>query len=121
MEDKNLCRGTDNKRNHTYLILDNVLQRFPFESLPFLNAAPFSRIPSLEYLCNAFKTLDSLDGIRINPNSGFYVLNPDGDLKSSQSEFEQSFSQRNTWKGVVERRPKEEEFRDALESNELFL
>lgn len=113
--------------SHTILILDKLLHVFPWESLSCLDGQSVSRLPSLGCLRqrllrqrqNARK--DSPDRSYVDGSNGTYVLNPSGDLKSTQAAFERPFQTLTTWEKIVQREPSEAEFKNALESRDLFL
>lgn len=108
--------------NHTVLVLDKALHLFPWESLPCLQGFPVCRVPSLECLRERVLQFRSgLSGALVDCTSGSFVLNPTGDLRTTQTTFEQDLSRLKLWTGIVQREPTEDEFRDSLESNELFL
>jgi separase len=53
-----------------------------------------------------------------------FVLNPAGDLKSTQTTFQPWLETMRTkagWSGTVGKAPREEELKVALSSNDLFL
>ena len=82
------------KREHVILILDKGLHMFPWESLPCLRGRSVSRLPSLGSLME--RTVNSpIDGASwpsVNPNRGFFVLNPERDLTHTQLQFENNLS-----------------------------
>ncbi|GJP49841.1 hypothetical protein CLOM_g9003 [Closterium sp. NIES-68] len=57
----------------------------------------------------------------VDAKSTFYLLNPSGDLKSTQGTFEAWFKKQPTWKGKVCDPPSVEEFMKALEHYSLFV
>ncbi|KAH8700767.1 putative separin [Talaromyces proteolyticus] len=113
--------------NHTILVLDKSLHSFPWESLPCLQGLPVSRMPSLECLRERIVQFrramgeESSQIFHIDRNNGTSVLNPSGDLKTTQSTFENTLSNLNGWSSITEREPTEAEFKSALESKSLFL
>ena len=111
--------------NHTVLILDKSLHLFSWESLPCLQGSPVCRVPSLECLRDRILQFRGERGegsrITINRNDGSYILNPTGDLQTTQGTFEQDLSRLDRWTGIINRQPTEDEFRDALETKSLFL
>ncbi|KAE8551098.1 hypothetical protein EYB25_007332 [Talaromyces marneffei] len=112
--------------NHTILILDKSLHSFPWESLPCLHGLPVSRMPSLECLRKRiihFRSLvDSSDvAFEVNRHNGHFILNPSGDLKTTQSTFEEELAHREGWSAVIGRTPSEEEFKAGLEEKDIFL
>ena len=115
-------------QNHTILILDRVLHLFPWESLDCMQGSPVSRMPSLD--CLYERILQSQDshpsrdcdaGFHIDKRRGSYILNPGGDLKSTQATFEASLSKMEGWTSIVQRDPTEGEFKDTLENRDLLL
>ncbi|RMZ37687.1 separin [Aspergillus flavus] len=124
--------ATSNRRgkptpNHTVLVLDKSLHLFPWESLPCLQGFPVCRVPSLECLRDRVlqfqnkRNSDLARGVGIDRNSGTYILNPTGDLRTTQSTFEKDLSELQGWTGIMQREPSEEEFKRGLETTNLFL
>lgn len=118
-----------NPDEHTFLILDKYLHAFPWESIPCLRGRSVSRLPSLSFLrdrldlATARGATTFLD-ISIDPSRTSYILNPGGDLRSTQQTFEPWLKEQSEirgWSGVIARVPMEEEVRSALASQELFL
>ncbi|KAJ5145730.1 Peptidase C50 separase [Penicillium bovifimosum] len=106
---------------HTILVLDKALHLFPWESLPCLQGYPVCRVPSLECLRDRILHFTSPSGATVNRTSGSYILNPTGDLRTTQTTFEKDLSRFTSWTAVVQREPTEDEFRDSLENKSLFL
>ncbi|KAL4967712.1 C50 family peptidase [Aspergillus stella-maris] len=111
------------KPNNTILVLDKSLHLFPWESLPCLQGLPVCRVPSLECLRDRVLQFrgQRKTGFGINRRNGIYMLNPTGDLQTTQNTFEKDLTNLEGWTGVVNRQPSEEEFKDGLESKGLFL
>jgi separase len=108
--------------SHTVLVLDKALHLFPWESLPCLQGFPVCRVPSLECLRErVLQFRDAQSGAVIKRTSGSYLLNPTGDLRTTQETFEGDLSKLDSWTGMVNREPSEDEFRGFLESKDLFL
>ncbi|RJE18208.1 separase, partial [Aspergillus sclerotialis] len=113
--------------NRTVLILDKSLHMFPWESLPCLQGYPVCRVPSLECLrervlqFRSEKAGKTVSGHGINRNHGSYILNPGGDLQTTQGTFNEDLSSLKGWTGIVNREPSEEEFKQCLSSNDLCL
>jgi len=112
--------------SHTVLVLDKALHLFPWESLPCLKGLPVCRVPSLECLRDRVSRFRSEQGdkssrLTIDRKNGTYILNPTGDLQTTQATFETDLSRMNHWNGIVNRQPSEDEFREALETKSLFL
>ncbi|KAM7195734.1 Separin [Rhypophila sp. PSN 637] len=126
---------------HTILLLDKSLHVFPWESLPCLQNCAVSRMPSLVCLRRLImeqkdqqqqqqqKGKDRPEGHHVSLSSGTIILNPSGDLKSTQSTFETPLSRlppsnpgnSGGWKKIIARPPSESEFETALSSSEILL
>ncbi|KAJ9155094.1 Separin [Pleurostoma richardsiae] len=122
---------------HTILILDKALHVFPWESLPCMQEAAVSRMPSLACLRRLIMeqqprksgekdvalTQGSASGHWISPGCGSYILNPGSDLKSTQETFEKPLSSSlpPSWKRIVSRAPTEGEFETALSDADVLL
>ncbi|KAJ5318916.1 uncharacterized protein N7506_011620 [Penicillium brevicompactum] len=107
---------------HTVLVLDKALHLFPWESLPCLQGYPVCRVPSLECLRDRILQFrKSPSGAVVDRKSGSFVLNPTGDLRTTQTTFEQDLSKFKSWNAIIQREPTEDEFRDSLETKGLFL
>ncbi|KAH9460084.1 hypothetical protein Pst134EB_008287 [Puccinia striiformis f. sp. tritici] len=122
---------------HLFLILDKHLHGFPWEVLPILMGHSVSRIPSLSFL------RDRLDGdqddddhqttttttrapemivpLSVDPTRTSYILNPSGDLTSTQVKFESWLESHPSWNGIKGRSPSSEEVKQALLSANLML
>lgn len=126
-QEATLAASTSNEDKHTILILDKALHAFPWESLPCMEGLAVSRLPSLD--CLRERTLGQQNSsASISPErhyvetvNGSYVLNPGGDLKTTQSTFEGDLQGLSTWNGIIKREPTEAEMRDSLESKDIFL
>ena len=82
------------KQDHVILILDKALHMFPWESLPCLRGRSVSRLPSLGTMMERV-VMSPIEGAiwpSVTANKGFFVLNPSGDLKHTQSQFETTLS-----------------------------
>ncbi|KAJ5698312.1 hypothetical protein N7462_000317 [Penicillium macrosclerotiorum] len=108
--------------SHTILVLDKALHLFPWESLPCLQGFPVCRVPSLECLRErVLQFRNGRSGAVVRRTSGAYLLNPTGDLRTTQTTFEGDLSRLGSWTGLVNREPSEDEFRTSLETKDLFL
>lgn len=107
---------------HTILILDKELQMFPWESMDFLRGLPISRLPSLQCLNERLIQHDiTKQKLTIDRQNVSYILNPVGDLKSTQTTFEPLFTSMPGWSGISNRDPTEGEFEKALAEKDLLL
>ncbi|GAA5945755.1 hypothetical protein JCM3775_005840 [Rhodotorula graminis] len=116
---------------HTFLVLDQDLQAFPWESLPCLQGRSVSRLPSLSFLRDRLDHAAAHASPETPPHEVVvdcgrtsFVLNPGGDLKNTQKTFEPWLDEQaheRAWSGVTGRAPLEEEVKSALLNKELFL
>lgn len=134
--------GVDSTKNipndHVILILDKHLQMFPIESMPALRPQSVSRLPCLSFLRdrilytqfhNSKEAYDDFGltatsewtDLTVSKRSAFYVLNPGGDLKDTQREFEPIFKSVPEWDGVIESMPMELQCKDALQSRDIYM
>ena len=115
---------------HTILILDKALHCFPWESLPCMSSHPVSRLPSLSHLrhriieqTRQFSQSERLttDGYHVDSNDGAYILNPAGDLHSTQEIFQKPLATLANWSATINRTPSEEAIAASLSSRSIFL
>ena len=127
---RNGGKKASSSSQHTILVLDKALHCFPWESLAMLHGLPISRVPSLECLRDRILQLregqeQSIDGrsavVVVDGSKGSCIINPAGDLKTTQRDFEQRLCRLSNWTSVVNREPSEEEFKDSLASKQVFL
>lgn len=64
-----------------------------------------------------------VDRMPFNPANVFYLLNPDGDLKGTESMLKSWLQSMGKvgWKGVINRKPSELEMHNALANSDLFM
>lgn len=119
--------GERDEAKHTILILDKPLHGFPWESLPCLDGLAVSRLPSLGCLRDRILAQEQTedkggpDGHYINRNDGSYILNPEGDLKTTQATFEKSLQTLSEWDGIINREPSADEMKKCHQSKDLLL
>ncbi|KAI9645919.1 separin protein [Ciborinia camelliae] len=111
---------------HTILILDKALHIFPWESLPCMEGLAVSRLPSLGCLRDRISkqqktTSEGPEGHYIDRNNGAYILNPEGDLKTTQTTFQAPLEALPSWSGITNRAPSEEEMKYELQNKDVFL
>ncbi|KAF9980812.1 hypothetical protein BGZ75_007953 [Mortierella antarctica] len=131
---------------HVILILDKHLQGFPWESCPALRGEAVSRMPSIWFLRDRIlqqrflsssgqqdptNAQDQAPGpqqersewrdLEVDPQRTFYILNPAGDLKNTEREFEDYVQSQEGWDGIVGRAPLNVEYMNALSKNELYI
>ncbi|KAI8855054.1 peptidase family C50-domain-containing protein [Chytridium lagenaria] len=97
---------------------------FTLESIPVMRGTSISRVPCMSFLFERLlKDEDRLDMsfADIDRSKVFYVLNPNGDLKGTQMEFEELFHSQEGWNGVVGVPPTADEFMNGLQKSDLFV
>ena len=112
----------------TILVLDEHLQRFPFESLPSYERKQVCRLPSLSFalakLCELQRDKTMLS---INADTATYVLDPESNLPATRKRIDAalrsfSVSSGSMWEGVVGTHPSREFMtRGLTQNNGLFL
>jgi len=112
--------------NHTILVLEKELHGFPWESLPCLEGIPISRMPSLECLRQRILRMQeessAAEGLYVDRSDGSYILNPSGDLKTTQETFAEPLrASLDSWTSIEAREPTEDECMIALRARDLFL
>jgi separase len=119
---------------HLFLVLDKNVQGLPWESMPILRGRSVSRIPGVDFLHDriAFAKLkreargqihNPEDGAAVDASSGYYILNPSGDLGRTEDRFrEWSKDMRKMgWDGVIGQPMSELEFVNALRTRDLVV
>jgi separase len=109
------CTG----RHPIALLLGRHAHRVPWESLPCVlyHEISVTRVPSLKLVAlQAAKRLPR----SVDPSSAFYVLNPAGDLPSTESTFGPLFS-KLAWPGLVGTQPDAEVIERAMLNKDLFV
>ncbi|KAK1309132.1 hypothetical protein QJS10_CPA09g00164 [Acorus calamus] len=115
-------------RNPLILVLDADVQMLPWENLPVLRKWEVYRMPSLASVITTLgKSLQeepiNVCGVpfpSIDPSDAYYVLNPSGDLSTTQVEFEEWFREKK-WEGKAGNAPTAEELVSALQNHDLFV
>ncbi|XP_052179939.1 separase isoform X3 [Diospyros lotus] len=111
------------------LVLDLEVQMLPWENLPVLRNQEVYRMPSIGSIfatlsrCCHFQEKVGRKSIlfpSIDPLDAFYLLNPSGDLSSTQAKFEDWFRDQNL-EGKAGTAPQTEELAVALRSHDLFI
>jgi separase len=119
--------------NHMFLILDKNIQGLPWESIPILRGESVSRIPDMRFLLDRLDLADhhrdgqnkglGVDRARVDPRKTFYVLNPGGDLLGTEGRFKDWLKEMKGvgWKGLTSQAPSEQQFLNALQTQDLVL
>ena len=108
----------------TFLVLDEDLQRFPFESFNFMEARSICRVPSISF---AIATLIERGQRRIRADNTKYVLDPEANLSSTKRTMLSALDSLTskfkwTWEGVAGKIPSVDFMEAALTSHSgLFL
>ncbi|KAF2721854.1 hypothetical protein K431DRAFT_198514, partial [Polychaeton citri CBS 116435] len=115
-----------NPEQHLILILDRKLQRFPWENLPCLQNISTSRVGSMQSLRECILAMNSMTRHDVNDGNGTYILNPSGDLKSTQQILEPvlsklSASRASQWRALINQVPSEGTMSDALTTSSINL
>ncbi|RLV91222.1 Separin [Spathaspora sp. JA1] len=106
-------------KQHLVIVPSSRCSFFPWESLPLLQHKLISRMPSISMIIDVLKSRKSLT---INPyNDLFYVLNPGGDLGRSEERFKKYFTANQNWKGIIGKKPEEEEIIQGISQTKLFV
>ncbi|ORX55549.1 hypothetical protein DM01DRAFT_253885 [Hesseltinella vesiculosa] len=138
--DEALLRGIDTmqriENSHVILIPDKHTQSLPLENLPIMRQQPTSRVPCLSFLrdrilygharaneqANEIKERSRQGkNITVQGSKTYYVLNPSGDLKHTQAEFQHTFATMPTWEGHVQKKPSELECRSVLKQKDIYM
>ncbi|KAL8923733.1 MAG: hypothetical protein Q9208_004485 [Pyrenodesmia sp. 3 TL-2023] len=118
---------------HTVLVLDKDLHCFPWESLPCLDGQAVTRLLSLSCLRDRLLrqrhqqidggiAISGKHGFCVDRRSGAYVLNAAGDLKATQTQFEQPLrNMGGGWEGVTGSQPSEIQLKNYLHERDIFL
>ncbi|RZF42571.1 hypothetical protein LSTR_LSTR001366 [Laodelphax striatellus] len=113
-------------RHPVLLILDDRLECIPWEMTSVLLKHPVSRVPSLHFACALFeKHRDKIvNGVMLvdETKSGFYIINPDKDLVSTEKSVNDFIKKRKLeWLGVAGQKPSHQEVIRSLHENKVFL
>ncbi|XP_036616254.1 separin [Trichosurus vulpecula] len=110
---------------HLVLVLDKDLQKLPWENIPSLQAQPVTRLPSLRFLLSYSLIREvgasSVWNRGVNPQSTFYILNPQNNLGNTEERFRARFCSEAGWKGLVGKAPSQEQVQAALTEHDLYI
>ena len=114
-------------QEHTFLILDENLHRFPMEGLPsFLNRS-VSRLPSLSFvLAHFLSAFRSKEVAMIDPSRCSYILDPEANLGATQERllpFINDITEKRSWdwRGVVGETPSSSFIEESLQQEDGLL
>ncbi|ESQ38299.1 hypothetical protein EUTSA_v10029518mg, partial [Eutrema salsugineum] len=117
------------KKEPIILVLDHEIQMLPWENIPILRRQEVYRMPSVGSISAVLKKCCSREVPAgcfsspfplIDPRDAYYLLNPGGDLRSTQIEFESWFKEKKM-EGRAGLVPPAKELTDALEKHDLFI
>ncbi|MCJ1438353.1 hypothetical protein MMC27_007741 [Xylographa pallens] len=124
------CENPEDDDMHTILILDKSIHCFPWESLPCMFGRPVSRLPSLSHLRYRILQQNRQDpqtagradsGYHVDSSDGAYILNPAGDLTSTQKVLQKPLGCLTSWSATINRTPSEVEIAASLSSRSIYL
>jgi separase len=113
--------------HHVILILDKNLHCIPWESLPTLKDVNISRLPSLDALrtrilsARATTQSDNIVGHRVGRSSGASLLNPSGDLKTTEEIIQPLLHSLPAGWSHSTTQPSEQDLLALLSSQDLYL
>ena len=113
-------------QRHTILVLDKELLGFPWESLPCLRYRSVSRMPSVSAIKSRLDIMASQENgascLSVDAGKGSFVLNPSGDLMSTQATFTKPFlDSLPGWRKIIGQAPSEADFESCLRDNDIFV
>lgn len=93
------------------LILDEMLQKFPFESLEFFEDRAICRLPSLFFVSGSSRPSTQIKHDRVS-----YILNPESDLDDTEERLLPLLLGlgSNQWASYVKKKPPSSDLRHAL-------
>lgn len=120
-EEREIDATNGGHRSCLFLLLDENLQRFPFEGMESLEGKPVFRIPSLPFVYVTLKERmkSNGQGLSLDPSNAAFVLDPENNLESTRTRLLPvlegvSSSHSWDWDGVVGRSPTPSFFENAL-------
>ena len=102
------------------LVLDGRCQPFPWESLPCFKSQEFYRVPSLSYIHRARLRARERPS-EVDWENASFLLNPSGDLTSTQTCFESWFAEQEGWSGISGEAPDTSALLEMLSLKDIFL
>lgn len=109
------------ERRPLALILGKTVHKVPWESLPVVlkNEIPITRVPSLRLV--ALHCSEAQIPVNVDTNNAFFVLNPQGDLTTTQMTFNDVFVKEYEWEGLSGVPPEKNDVLNAIERYDLFV
>lgn len=90
---------------HTVLIPGSGCTQIPWESIPSLRHKSVTRMPTLSQLESYLIKYKNLLNNGIDACKGYYVINPGGDLKRTESNLSPRFKDLDGWDGLIGKIP----------------
>ncbi|KAF7489601.1 Separin [Sarcoptes scabiei] len=105
------------------LIIDPILNQFPFESMPTFRKInqPFFRMPSLRVAALLCKRYSSLIEKGMIDDKTFYLLNPGNNLENTEKSFKNHFLSIKEWSGFVGKAPDGPILEQKLENENIYI
>ncbi|KAG7878718.1 hypothetical protein KL938_003861 [Ogataea parapolymorpha] len=103
--------------DHTVLVVSPECVKLPWETVPFLRNRSVSRMPSIKMLVDVLIEQEKHLNVGISAATGYYVINPGGDLKRTETNFTEMFAGRCGWEGIIGSRPSEEQISQGLQKD----
>ncbi|KAG7730266.1 hypothetical protein KL933_000061 [Ogataea haglerorum] len=103
--------------DHTVLVVSPECVKLPWESMPFLRTRSVSRMPSIKMLVDVLVEHADHLSLGVPVATGYYVINPGGDLKRTETNFSKIFAGRRGWEGIIGSRPSEEQISQGLQKD----
>ncbi|GMM27775.1 separase [Martiniozyma asiatica (nom. inval.)] len=107
--------------SHIFIIPGGDCVSIPWESISFLRDKSVSRFPSTYQLMKSIINNQDLIKHGIDTSTGYYVINPGGDLKRTEKTIGAKFTQLPGWFGTIGSRPEEEEILEGFEKANIYI
>ncbi|XP_060536236.1 uncharacterized protein LOC132708126 [Cylas formicarius] len=116
---------TTNIQHPVILVVDEILDIFPWEMMDVIQDNPVCRMPSLHFIYFIYKTYESEieDGHKIvtQYKRGTFVVNPDRDLEKMEIRIMNFYKYWvPDWRGTSDRRPTGDEFLELIMNTDIF-
>ncbi|KAG7898577.1 hypothetical protein KL935_004176 [Ogataea polymorpha] len=103
--------------DHTVLVVSPECVNLPWESVPFLRNRSVSRMPSIKMLVDLLIEHEKRLNLGISVATGYFVINPGGDLKRTETNFTEILASRCGWEGIIGSRPSEEQILQGFQKD----
>lgn len=106
---------------HTVLIPGSGCTQIPWESIPSLRHKSVTRMPTLSQLESYLIKYKNLLINGIDACKGYYVINPGGDLKRTESNLSPRFKDLDGWDGLIGKIPSDCDILKAFDEKNLYI